>query len=132
MHNTYPLRIVGYKNIPVNLGGAPKAIQIVARSAASFSARNFYLARNVSDTLRERFGRTSSGGATGITRSRIMSATTTAAPSLFFPPSRPVFPFPVHWPGLGVDRGLDYCHPLLIHHWPGLGVDRGLDHGHQP
>ena len=29
-----------YKNIPVNIGGAPKAIQIVARSAASFSARS--------------------------------------------------------------------------------------------
>ena len=28
------------KNIPVNLGGAPKAIQAVAHSAASFSARS--------------------------------------------------------------------------------------------
>ena len=49
-----------------------------------------------------------------------------------FPPSRPVFPFPVHWPELGVDLGLDYCHPLLIYHWPELGVDLGLDHWHQP
>ena len=43
-----------------------------------------------------------------------------------------VFPFPVHWPELGVDLGLDYCHPLLIYHWPELGVDLGLDHWHQP
>ena len=64
---------------------------------------------------------------------RITAAkSTSVAPSLFFPPSRPVFPFPVHWPELGVDLGLDYCHPLLIYHWPELGVDLGLDHWHQP
>ena len=32
---------------------------------------------------------------------------------------------------LGVDLGLDYCHPLLIYHWPELSVDLGLDHWHQ-
>ena len=33
---------------------------------------------------------------------------------------------------MGVDLGLDYCHPLLIYHWPEWGVDLGLDHWHQP
>ena len=27
---------------------------------------------------------------------------------------------------MGVDLGLDYCHPLLIYHWPELGVDLKL------
>ena len=31
---------IGYNNIPVNTGGAPKAVQVVAHSAASFSARS--------------------------------------------------------------------------------------------
>ena len=49
-----------------------------------------------------------------------------------FPTIPPCISFPVHWPELGVDLGLDYCHPLLIYHWPELGVDLGLDHWHQP
>ena len=49
-----------------------------------------------------------------------------------FPTIPPCISFPVHWPELGVDLGLDYGHPLLIYHWPELGVDLGLDHWHQP
>ena len=52
--------------------------------------------------------------------------------SFFFPTIPPCISFPVHWPELGVDLGLEYCHPLLIYHWPELGVDLGLDHWHQP
>ena len=89
------------------------------------------VARNVSDTLRERFGRAFRAGRRG----SLVCERQQHEPwrlILLFPPSRPVFPFPVHWPELGVDLGLDYCHPLLIYHWSELGVDLGLDHWHQP
>ena len=43
-----------------------------------------------------------------------------------------VFTFPVHWPGLGVDLGLNYCHPLLTTTGPDWVWDLGLDHWHQP
>ena len=50
------------------------------------------------------------------------------------PPSRPVFTFPVHWPELGVDLGMnyEYCHPLLTTTGPNWVWDLGLDHRHQP
>ena len=85
-------------------------------------------------TLRDRFGR-NLVAKPRITRSHHRTATSSAAPSLFFPsfpPSRPVFTFPFHLPELGVDLGLNYCHPLLTTTGPHWVWDLGLDHRHQP
>ena len=75
------------------------------------------IARNASDTLRERFGRASRAGRHG---SLVLDASEpTEAPGGFnsdehrgtgtlFPPA---FPFPVHWLESGMDLGLDYGYP---------------------
>ena len=113
--------------------------RLVAHSASSLArvARSVDLLYLI--TLRDRFGWKSSGDprALEITRSHHVSdehlgSCTSVAPSLFFPPSRPVFTFPVHWPDLGVDLGLNYCHPLLTTTGPKWVWDLGLDHRHQP
>ena len=52
----------GYKNIPVNIGGAPKVPDLVVSVVPLHLAR---VARNVSDTLRERFGRAFRAGRRG-------------------------------------------------------------------
>ena len=48
------------------------------------------------------------------------------------PVSLSLFTFPVHWPELGVDLGLNYCHPLLTTTGPNWVWDLGLGHWHQP